>query len=150
MIGSVALFVTVTTPPQLSVAVGAISEFTVHSAVMFAKVASVGTGAVTSSITIFCVCVDVFPFPSLYVQVTTVVPCVVIGSVALFVTVTTPPQLSVAVGAVKLATEHSAVTFAKVASVGTGAVTSSITTFCVCVDVFPFPSLYVQVTTVVP
>ena len=74
MIGSVALFVTVTTPPQLSVAVGAVNDVTVHSAVTFANVATVGTGAVTSSITTFCVCVDVFPFPSLYVQVTTVVP----------------------------------------------------------------------------
>ena len=74
MIGRVTLFVTVTVPPQLSVAVGAVKDVTEHCVVMFANVATTGTGAVTSSITTFCVCVVVFPFPSLYVQITTVVP----------------------------------------------------------------------------
>ena len=101
-------------------------------------------------ITTFCVCVEAFPAPSVYVQVTTVVPCVEIGSVASFVTVTVPPQLSVAVGAVNVVTEHSSVTSAKVATSGDGAVTSVITTFCDCVELFPFASVYVQVTTVVP
>ena len=58
-----------------------------------------------------------------------------IGSVALCVPVIDPAQLSVAVGAVKLVTEHSDVTFDKLAMSATGAVTSVMTTFCVCVDV---------------
>ena len=44
------------------------------------------------------------------------------------VTVTAPPQLSVAVGAVKLVTSHWAVTSASVALSATGAVVSVITT----------------------
>ena len=86
----------------------------------------------------------------MYVQTTTVVPTAVIGRMASFVTVTVPPQLSVAVGAVSDESEQVADTSAKVAAFGTGAVTSSKTTSCVCVDKLPKPSLYVQVTTVVP
>ena len=48
MIGSVALCVPVTTPSQLSVAVGAVNEATEHSAVTSDKVAISGTGAVMS------------------------------------------------------------------------------------------------------
>ena len=73
-----------------------------------------------------------------------------IGKVASLVTVTVEAQLSVAVGAVRLVTSHSAVMSAKVVISATGAVTSLIITFCVCVLVFPFPSSYVQVTIVVP
>ena len=65
------------------------------------------------------------------------VPCTVIGNVALLLTVTTPPQLSVAVGAVSAVTSHCAITSASVALSATGAVVSVITTSCVCVDVFP-------------
>ena len=72
-----------------------------------------------------------FPFPSSYVQVTVVVPCVVIGKVALCVPVKAPAQLSVAVGAVNEVTVHSAVTSDKVVTSATGTVTSSITTSCV-------------------
>ena len=68
------------------------------------------------------------------------VPKVVIGSVASLVTVTTPPQLSVAVGAVSVVTLHSPITSAKVALSATGAVVSVITTSCVCVDVLPCAS----------
>ena len=68
-------------------------------------------------------------------------PSPVIGKTALLVAVTIPTQLSVAVGATKLVTLHSAVTAAKLATLGTGAVVSLMTTFCVCVLVFPFPSL---------
>ena len=61
-----------------------------------------------------------FPLPSSYVQVTVVVPCAVIGKVALCVPVKAPAQLSVAVGADNEVTEHSAVTSDKVAASGTG------------------------------
>ena len=82
-----------------------------------------------------------FPFPSLYVHVTTVVPWVVIGNVVPVVPVIVPAQLSFAVGGVSDVTEHCAVIFGKVATFGTGGVVSSISIVCVCVDVFPFPSL---------
>ena len=49
-------------------------------------------------------------------------------------------QISVAVGAVIKATSHSAVTSASIATSATGPVTSSISTFCVCVVVLPLPS----------
>ena len=77
----------------------------------------------------------------MYVHVTSVVPCVVIGSIASCVPVIAPAQLSVAVGAVKEVTSHCAVMSDKVATSATGSVTSSMITFCVCVEVFPFPSL---------
>ena len=67
---------------------------------------------------------DVLPLPSSYVQVMVVVPDVVIGKVALLVTVTVAKQLSVAVGAVNAVTEHSAVIAVRVVRSGTGAVTS--------------------------
>ena len=101
-----ALFVTVTGPPQLSIAVGGVRLVTEHDAVTFGNERRAGVGPVLSLITTFCVCVDVLPLPSSYVHVTTVVPCVVIGSVALFVTVIKPGQLSVALGVVKDVTEH--------------------------------------------
>ena len=59
------------------------------------------------------------------------VPWVLIGNVASLLTVTTPAQLSVAVGADRLVTVHSSVTSASIATSGTGAVTSAITTFWV-------------------
>ena len=52
--------------------------------------------------TIFCVCDVVFPLPSLYVQVTTVVPCVVIGNGVEVAPLMIPLQASVAVGSVKV------------------------------------------------
>ena len=73
-----------------------------------------------------------------------------IGRLVVVVPVTVPEQLSVAVGAVRLVTLHSAVTSDNEGSFTTGAVVSSITTFCVCVLVLPSPSVYVHVTTVVP
>ena len=98
MIGSVALFVTVTTPAQLSVAVGFVKLVTSHTAVRSSSDAVSGTGAVTSAIMTFCVCVEVLPFPSSYVQVTTVVPWVLIGKHASCVTIIFEEQFSVAVG----------------------------------------------------
>src|SRR6056297_1885268 len=150
MIGSSASCVPVICPAQLSVAVGAVKVETSHSAVISVSVAVFATGAVSSERITFWVLVDVFPFPSSYVQVTTVVPCAMIGSSASCVPVIWPAQLSVAVGAVKVATSHSAVMSVNVVTSATGAVTSSIITFCVWVIMLPFPSSYVQVTTVVP
>ncbi len=63
-----------------------------------------------------------------------------IGKLALFVTVTLLAQLSVAVGGVKLVTEHCAVMVGREATFGTGAILSFITTLCDCVEVFPLPS----------
>ena len=102
------------------VGTGTVAE---HSPVISARVGA--TGSVTSSITTFCVCMELFPFPSSKFQVTTVVPCAVIGKVVVVVPVIVPSQLSVAVGAVIEATEHSAVTSAREPASGTGAVTSS-------------------------
>ena len=69
--------------------------------------------------------VTVCPLPSLNDQVTTVVPCVVIGNTVVVVPVIVPAQLSVVVGAVGVA-EHCPVTFASVGT--TGGVVSSIIT----------------------
>jgi len=144
VIGKVVVVVPVTVPTQLSAVVGAVGV-TEHSPVMLAKVGV--TGAVTSSTMIFWLAVVMFPFPSLKVHVTTVVPCVVIGNVVVVVPVTVPTQLSVVVGVAGV-TEHCPVTFDKVGV--TGFVTSSIITFWLAVVIFPFPSLNVHVTTVVP
>src|SRR5690554_4952977 len=129
VIGNVALCVPVIIPVQLSVAVGAVKLVTSHSAVTSESIAISATGAITSLMTTFCSCVAVFPFPSSYVQVTSVVA--VIGNVALCAPVISPSQLSVAVGAVKLVTSHSAVTSGNVEISATGAVTSSTLTVIV-------------------
>ena len=68
---------------------------------------------------------------SVYVHVTTVAPCAVIGNVVVVVPVIVPAQLSVAVGAVGAATLHSAVRSESVVTFATGAVVS--TTVIVCV-----------------
>jgi uncharacterized membrane protein YgdD (TMEM256/DUF423 family) len=111
------------------VAVGAFGAATLHSPVKFAKLAEFGTGAVTSSIMTFCVCVLLLPVVSVKVQVTTVVPAVVTGKIVVVVPVIVPSQLSVAVGVVGAETLHSPVKFAKLAASATGAVTSSTITF---------------------
>jgi hypothetical protein len=54
---------------------------------------------------------------------------VVIGKEVVVVAVSWPLQLSVAVGAVRLVTEHCAVTLERVAVLATGAVTSFTITF---------------------
>ena len=66
-----------------------------------------------------------------------VVPWVVIGNVALLVTVTVALQLSVAVGGVRDVTSHTALISVKVTTSGIGLVTSVITTFWFWVLVFP-------------
>jgi hypothetical protein len=104
-------------------------------------------GGVTSCMITLCVVVDVLPWPSLNVQVITVVPCAVIGNTVVVVPVIVPAHTSCAVGATGV-DEHCAVMFDNVG--GTGGVISSNITFCVTVDVLPLPSLNVQVITVVP
>jgi hypothetical protein len=59
-----------------------------------------------------------------------------------------PEQLSVAVGGRRLVTSHADVISDKDGVLGTGAITSLITTDCVWVVVFPAPSVNVQVTLV--
>ena len=126
VIGKVVVVVPVTVPVQLSVAVGAVRLGTLHWFVMVGKFAVSATGAVVSVIFTCWFCVLVF-VPSVYVHMTVVV--VVIGKVVVVVPVTLPVQLSVAVGAVKLATLHWSVTVAKVVVFATGAVVSLITIF---------------------
>jgi hypothetical protein len=72
-------------------------------------------GLVTSSITTFCVCVEVFSLPSSKVHVTIVVPCVVIGKVV--VVVLFAEWKSGVIGVVGVA-EHLPVTFPKVGVTG--------------------------------
>ena len=110
------MVVPVIEPEQLSVAVGAVKLSTLHCAVTSSRSATSATGAKVSYITTVCVCVVTLPSASTYVQVTTVVPCAVIGSTVVVVPVMEPAQLSVAVGAVKLSTLHSAVTSARAVS----------------------------------
>jgi len=71
----------------------------------------------------------VLPFPSSYVHVITPLPY--IGNVASCVTVTMPPQLSVAVGGVKDVIAHGSFKSGNTAKSGIGSVMSSITIFCV-------------------
>jgi hypothetical protein len=120
VMGNVVVVVAVTVPTQLSVAVGAVTVAE-HWAVTSGKDAGANGGVISSMIT-FCVTVDVLPLPSLKVQVTTVVPWVVIGNGVVVVAVTVPTQLSVAVGAVGVA-EHCAVTLGNDTGAA-GAVTS--------------------------
>jgi hypothetical protein len=54
-IGKVALWVPVIAPAQLSLATGALKEVTAHEELRSAKLAKVGTGAVTSSTITVCV-----------------------------------------------------------------------------------------------
>ena len=79
-----------------------------------------------SLITTFCTCVDKLPLPSSYVHVTVVFD--EIGKLALCVPEIIPMQLSDAVGAVRLVISHSDVKSDKLATSGTGAVTSRIVT----------------------
>ena len=103
-IGNTVLCVPTIVPAQLSVAVGGVKLINEHSAVAVASDALSATGAVISSITTLCVCVDVFPLPSSYVHV--IVAELVIGKLALCVPMIVPAQLSAAVGAVKATIEH--------------------------------------------
>ena len=81
--------------------------------------------------------------PSLKVQVTTVVPCVVIGKPTFGVPVIVPAQLSVVVGATGVPEHWPTLTAVKVGVAG--AVTSFNVIVKVVDSVFPFPSLAVMV-----
>lgn len=74
--------------------------------------------------------VEEFPFPSLKVQVTTVVPWVVIGKLVKVVPVIVPAHASVVVGAVGVPEHSPTLTFAKVGV--TGGVTSNAVTINEC------------------
>src|SRR4029077_2019035 len=126
VIGKLVDVVAVTVPTQLSVAVGAVGDAE-HSAVTSGNEAGAAGGVISSSIT-FWVTLEVLPLPSLKVQVITVVPCVVIGKlVDVVAVITAPAQPSMAVGAVILFTEHSAVTSGNEAGAAGGVISSSIT-----------------------
>jgi len=97
----------------------------------------------------FWVAVLVLPLPSLNIQVTTVVPGAVIGNIVVVVPVTIPAQLSVAVGAVKVAgVKHALTTVPSIG--GTGAIVSFTITFWVAVLLLPLPSSNVQTIVLAP
>ena len=81
-----------------------------------------------------------FPFPSLNVQLTVNVPCVEYVNASVVVPVIVPAQISVVVGAVKVA-EHCPVTEVKVGS--TGGVLSVTITLKLQVEIFPALSVAV-------
>ena len=119
---SVSDVVPVIVPAQLSVVDG--TESVPSQSTVTAD--SVGvTGAVISSTTMLCVCVDVFPLPSSKVHVMVVVPWVVLINASVVVPRIDPPQLSVAVGIPVIIAAHSPVTSGSVIASGTGAVVSS-------------------------
>ena len=122
--------VTVTTPPQLSVAVGAVKLVTSHCAVTSANVARSATGAVVSVITTSCVWVDVFPLLPVYVHVIVNVPNVLYtnGSDVVPLMIT-PAHPSVAVGITFTVTLHSPVTSGRFDTTGAGTPVSWIITF---------------------
>ena len=66
-----------------------------------------------------------------------VIPGVVIGKSVVVVPIIVPSQLSVALGALRVVILHSSVASTKFALSATGAVTSSIITFCVCMLLLP-------------
>ena len=130
--------VAVTTPEQLSIAVGA-ATVVEHWAVMVARVGA--TGAIISAITTVCVALLLFPAASVKIHSMVDVPCAVITVASEVVAVTTPEQLSIAVGAVTVV-EQTAVIVAKVGA--TGAIVSAITTVCVALLLFPAASVKIH------
>ena len=86
-----------------------------------------------------------FPLASSNVQVTTVVPCVVIGNVTFVVPVIVPAQLSVAVGAVSVSTIHSAVISESIVMSATGWVVSISVMVWLCVLTLLLSSAAVQI-----
>ena len=102
VIGNVVKVVPVMVPLQLSVAVGGVILFTWHCSFTVGKVVRSATGAVVSRITTDWFCVELFPLPSVKVQITVVE--VVTGKAVVVVPVMVPSQLSVAVGGVMLIT----------------------------------------------
>ena len=137
MIGKLALVVAVMVPSsQLSVAVGVVRSAiaaTGHSPVSTGKFDISGIGASVSPMVTCCVCVEVLPASSSYVQVRVVL--VVIGGVVAVVAVMVPSQLSVAVGAVREVICEQSSSIGKPELSGMGAVLSPMVTSCVCVAV---------------
>src|SRR5436190_24002062 len=105
-------------PEQLSAAVGAAAMVAEHWPVALGNVATFATGAIVSVTTMFCVWVELLPWPSLNVQVTTDVPCVLRVSESLPFPALFPSQLSVAVGAAATVAEHWPVALGNVATFG--------------------------------
>src|SRR5438876_715317 len=98
------------------------------------------TGIVVSAITIFCVCDEALPTASTKCHVTVEVPCVLRVSESVVVPVMVPEQLSVAVGDPAMVAVHWPVTSGSEATLGTGAVVSVTTIFCVCEEALPTAS----------
>src|SRR6266571_3042952 len=146
--------------PQLSLAVGAVKVVTaVHwpASVFFTMLAGQAamTGASLSLTVTLKVQALVLPLPSVAVQVTTVAPFAKAVPLAGMQTTEALPQLSLAVGAVKVATAvhwPASVFFTMLAGQAamTGASLSLTVTLKVQALVLPLPSVAVQVTTVVP
>ena len=109
----------------------------------FLAAIAVRVGLVTSSSVMLWLAVVELPLPSAKVQVTTVVPWVVIGNVVVVVPVMVPAHASVVVGAVGVP-EHSPILTAVRVGV-TGGVTSFKVMVKVVDSVFPLPSLAVIV-----
>src|SRR5436309_1082657 len=146
--------------PQLSLAVGAVKLATaVHwpASVLFTMLAGQAamTGASLSLTVTLKVQALVLPLPSVAVQVTTVAPLAKADPLAGRQTTEALPQLSLAVGTVKVATAvhcPTSVLFTMLAgqTAMTGAWLSLTVTLKVQALVLPLPSVAVQVTTVVP
>src|SRR6266571_2877058 len=146
--------------PQLSLAVGAVKVVTaVHwpASVFFTMLAGQAamTGASLSLTVTLKVQALVLPLPSVAVQVTTVAPFAKAVPLAGMQTTEALPQLSLAVGAVKVATAvhwPASVFFTMLAGqvAITGASLSLTVTLKVQALVLPLPSVAVQVTIVVP
>ena len=110
---------------------------------------TVSTGFVVSTIVIFCSAVEAFPFSSVAVQITVVVPTGKSAG-ALFVVVTL--KISLVVGEPKSTSVLTAVASIVISLGATivGFVVSTIMTSCIAVDSFPFASFAVHLTGVVP
>ena len=110
-----------------------------------------GTGAVLSAVMVTsCICVTVLPAASVYVHVMVVSD--VMGKTSagkLCVAMTSPEQLSIAVGRSRLRSassdRHSLVSLDKVMKRAAGTSLSVMVTCCVCVAVLPDTSVYVHV-----
>jgi len=125
-------------PAQLSSATGGVAV-ALHCPVTAESVGA--AGGVVSSTTTVCVAVEMFPLPSLKLQVIVYVPWLLYVRGEVVVPVIIPAQLSVVVGALTVAL-HCPVT---VVSVGTaGGLVSSTITVCVAVVILPLPSLKLQ------
>ena len=122
--------------------------FTAVASVVIAS-GTANSGFVVSTIVTSCSAVEAFPFASVAVQVTLVVP---IGKSAGASLVTSTLKISIAFAISMFRGVLTAVASAVIATgaVNSGFVVSSIITFCDPVVIFPFLSVAVQVIVVVP